>query len=711
MIRLGAQYYRPPFPNDRYWKDDMVRMADAGMNTVQLWVKWAWVESAPGQFRFEDYDRLVELAGKSGLGVILSTIAEIHPYWIHREVPDSEMVDNFGRKVVSSNRGECHFGLTPGGCFDHPGVWERMARFLTETANRYKTAPNLVGWDVWNELRWCVNADALVCFCPHTIRRFREWLDKKHGGLDGLNRAWLRRYSCWDDVVPGKLARSPYTETMAFQHFITVRANEHALDRYRTVKSADPAHAVTVHGDSPSVLHGGHYPGGTALHRGNDWAFADSLDGIGCSSFPHWGGMDDADYAARINAVRSAARGKRIWLSEVQGGRASHGFQTHTPVPPADQQRWFWTGVANGAEAVLFWCWRDEVFGCESGGFGIVGADGHAEERVAAMRKTGELIRRHEKLLEGYSPDRPQVGVWFSPQAYYLHWNEEGHGGTAQSALQGYCRALTRQHIPYAVVEEEHLDVLKDIKVLFMPRAIVLDEPTAEALERFVKNGGMLVVESEFGAFASNGVYRYPEDRLLARLVGVREIGRRSLERDYVDLHYAGRELRLPARQWLTPYAGGIGTVLAEWNGSPLALDCPAGRGRVVLLGAYLGDAYYTGSSKKKDPYALLAAGFETFVRDLALSAGVDAPLFEARSAGAGNPFVRVQPGTSGGKPAWFAFAPPGAEVTLRLKHGRLPSKLRENVSGTHIEIRAADGADECRFKMSDLSVALLTPA
>ena len=80
MILLGAQYYRPPFPNEKYWRDDLKKMADSGLNTVQLWVKWAWVEPAPEEFRFDDYDRLVSEADRAGLGVVLSTIAEIQPY-------------------------------------------------------------------------------------------------------------------------------------------------------------------------------------------------------------------------------------------------------------------------------------------------------------------------------------------------------------------------------------------------------------------------------------------------------------------------------------------------------------------------------------------------------------------------------------------------------------------------------------------------------
>ena len=173
---LGSQYYRPPFPDEKHWEDDFARMRDAGLNTVQLWVVWAWVEADPGEFRFDDYDRLVDLAEDRGLGVILSTIAEIHPYWIHREVPGSELVDHMGRKVVSSNRGEIHFGLTPGGCFDHPGVWERMETYLIQVATRYRGSYALRGWDAWNELRWNVNADGLVCFCPKTLDAFRAWL-------------------------------------------------------------------------------------------------------------------------------------------------------------------------------------------------------------------------------------------------------------------------------------------------------------------------------------------------------------------------------------------------------------------------------------------------------------------------------------------------------------------------------------------------------
>ena len=53
-MNLGVQYYRPPFPATPYWEDDFKRIKDSGLNTVQLWVIWAWVESKPGHFDFDD---------------------------------------------------------------------------------------------------------------------------------------------------------------------------------------------------------------------------------------------------------------------------------------------------------------------------------------------------------------------------------------------------------------------------------------------------------------------------------------------------------------------------------------------------------------------------------------------------------------------------------------------------------------------------------
>ncbi|AHF92860.1 beta-galactosidase [Opitutaceae bacterium TAV5] len=652
-MRLGIQYYRPPFPTAPRWADDLRRIRDAGIDTLQLWVTWAWVESTPGTFNYDDYDRIVDLAGRNDLDLILSTIAEIQPHWIHREVPGSEMIDHRGHRVISSLRNECHFGLTPGGCTGNPAVWERMAAFLETTVNRYRTRPRLAGWDAWNELRWHEQSDGLVCFCPHCIREFHAWLDARHGGLDGLNRAWQRRYSAWDEVRPGKLPDRTFTEMIAWQRFITWKANRHGRRRYDLIKSLDPARPVTVHAGSPSPLTAGWSEGSYAIDRGNDWHYADDLDGVGCSSFPRLrSDMDDATFSARVAYARSAATGgkngpKKLWLSEVQGGRGSFGFTLFKTVTAPEQQRWIWRGLAGGADTLLFWCWRDEVFGRESSGFGLAGRDGQADARIAAMRRTAGIFRKHRDLLAACQPAPADVGVLFSPSSYYLHWSLEGTAGTPRKAIEGYCLALTCRSIPYVVVEEEHLHLLRDLRVLFLPRVIVADRKLEDALADFVLRGGTLVCESECAAFTPEGIYREPEERFFARpgLLPGGEIGRRDLPSDNADLACDG--LSLMPRQWLTPWADFPGKVLAPHADGVLVGIAPAGErgGRILHIGTYLGDAY----ADHRYP------DFEAFVARCADAAPLPVrPLTEPEAEW----FIRIA--GSGASRLAFVFFPPG---------------------------------------------------
>ncbi len=698
-MNLGAQYYRAPFPNARYWDDDFRRMRDAGLNTVQLWVLWGWVEATPGRFDFDDYDRLVDLAAKNDLRVVLSTIAEIQPPWIEREIPGCALVDSDGRPVASVNRGETHFGVTPGGCTDHPEVWGRMRAFLETVGERYRSAPNLVGWDAWNELRWNVHADARVCYCEHTLRAFRRWLDERHGGLDGLNAAWVRRYADWADVQPGRKPNTPYTEHMAFGHFLTHRADVHARARYEVLKGLDPDRLVTVHGPAPSIQIGGS-PTNHALNRGNDWFMADACDGVGTSSFPKWFGLDDADFGVRVEAVRSAARGKAVWLSEVQGGRASAGFDVHEPVDPRSQQRWIWNGLACGADTILFWCWRDEVFGRESAGFGLSGADGLAEARLAAMRETGRALEAHADLLAAYRPDEAEVGLMFSPQSYYLHWAREGSAWRAADSLQGYAKALTRRSVPYRFVEEAHLDDLAGLKLLILPRCLVTDAAQEEALAAFVRGGGTLLVESECGAFGSNGLYRYPEDRFLAALTGSAEIGRRTLAEPSVRVTLGGEVFDIPAAQWLTPWPRDAGTVLADGKDGALMVALPAGEGRVVASATYFGESYW------KAPTAAL----EGFLAGLADEAGAVPPVRALEPETTDDAFVYLRTGSAGAERLVFVFFPEGApRVRLALAPDVFTKgTARDLVTGGTVSVEEAGGSRDLTLEAPPMGYAVL---
>lgn len=703
---LGVQYYRPPFPENRFWDDDFRRIKETGLNAVQLWVLWSWVEAKPGHFNYDDYDRMVELADKHGLGVVISTIGEIHPYWIHREVPGSEMIDHMGHTVISSNRGECHFGLTPGGCTDHPGVWERMKTFLATTAQHYAAVPHIRGWDAWNETRWNVYSDGLVCFCPHTIASFHAWLDRQYGGLDGLNKAWKRRYGSWDEVLPGKLPPRPYTEMMAFQHFITWRSDQLGIARWRVVKDIVGTASVTVHGPTPCVRFSGSFPGGPdadynhALNRGNDWFMADVMDGIGCSSFPKWSNWDTLEFAANAAYVRSAARGRQVWFSEVQGGRAVQRSGITHEVDAWSQQRWLWYGVAAKADAFLFWCWRDEVFGKEASGFGIMGNDAYSPERMAALAVSGPLIAREQTLLGAFEPDRPRIGILFSPQSYYADWAQEATAQRACEALHGYGRAFLRTSHPFTIIEEEHLQQLDEMKILFMPRVTATTAACEQRLAAWVQQGGTLVCEAECGAFDTTGVYRYPDERFIRSLTDVHEIGRRRWPSETFNARLGGKQYKLVARDWCTPATRGAGTVLAKNSHGPIITRVPVGKGAVVLCGAFLGEVY------ARAPYR----DFERFVVALAEGAGCSVPYTVVTPAITAHTATHVITGTAGGRRVVFVFLPEKTKRSvIRFARGFFTKKrLRELLTGSTVPVTATATGQSVTLLKTRWDIAVL---
>ncbi|MCX7917954.1 MAG: beta-galactosidase, partial [bacterium] len=551
---IGVQYYRPPFPEKKFWDEDLEKIKDSGIDVVQLWACWGWIEPKPGEFNFEDYDSLIEKIIKIKLKVVISTIAEIQPFWIEREVPEGIMVDHLGRKIKSITRKECIVGLTPGGCTDNLKVREYMIRFLKKIGERYGKIEQVIGWDIWNETRWNVHSTGYVCYCEETIKKFREYLKNKYNDLEGLNKAWKRKYTSWEDVFPGTIPGRGCTELIEFLSFLTYRASDIMRFRSETLRNAGVKGIITAHCAAPSILSTG-WEWEQPLCRGNDWDFLEFLDGYGCSHFPFWGKFDDKIFGIRVEAVRSANQGKILWVSELQGGSARDGLSVNSSVEPNAQQRWIWNAFGRGAKGLIFWCWRDEVFGHESGGFGINGNDGLGKERLAKLKETTELIKTYNNLLDEYKPSNPTVGVFFEPKNYFLEWSLDGKIEKSIESLVGYLKILEEINVPYEIVESNHTEVLKNIKFLILPFPLVITKKTSEVIQNFVFNGGIILTEGDLGAFDELSFYRYPgQERELSYKFGISPImDRQIIEKPDFTIKINDKIFKLKSTYWITP--------------------------------------------------------------------------------------------------------------------------------------------------------------
>jgi len=100
-----------------------------------------------------------------------------------------------------------------------------------------------------------------ICYSPHCLKRFREWLKREYGSLEALNAEWETAFVRWEDVRPmtrtevrGRSNYAPWADHHAFMD--TVYAETLGLCR-RWIQEIDPSAYVGVSGIQPAPCHYG----------------------------------------------------------------------------------------------------------------------------------------------------------------------------------------------------------------------------------------------------------------------------------------------------------------------------------------------------------------------------------------------------------------------------------------------------------------------
>lgn len=303
------------------WRKDVQQIRALGFNTVRAWIDWASGEAAEGRYDFETLDVLLELAEEEGLKLLLQVYMDSAPQWVGTKYPDSLFVSSNGQAIQPES--------SPGYCRDHPGVRAADNAFYAALAGRVRDRQAFVGWDLWSEPHvinwanptWIPNPE--FCFCPHTVARFRGWLEEKYGSISSLNAAWYRRFDDWADVQPSRMSTIlSYTDYIDWKAFIVDKLGEDLRDRYQAVKQVAPATIVTSHAAGVGLFASPHHWEGQA----DDWRMAREVDFYGTSFYPKHSAFVDRDVpwrAALLDFTRSFGydQGRRgFWVGELQGG-------------------------------------------------------------------------------------------------------------------------------------------------------------------------------------------------------------------------------------------------------------------------------------------------------------------------------------------------------------------------------------------------------
>jgi beta-galactosidase len=474
-VAYGGDYNPEQWPEE-VWDEDIRLMREAGVSLVSLGIfGWARVEPEPRRYEFAWCDRIMDRLAAADIAVSLATMTASPPPWLARAHPETLPVRRDGTRLWPGGRQ--HY------CPSSPVYREHAARLVERVAERYAGHPALALWHVGNEYGCHVAA----CYCDASAAAFRRWLSIRYGELDGLNDAWStsfwsQRYSDWDEVLPPRTAPtfSNPAQQVDFARFCSDELLACYLAEKEIVRRAAPGVPVTTN-----------FP---PLAKALDlFAWAPHLDVISYDSYPDPHDEPAAARAAFAYDVMRSLRQGQPWLLMEQAPSAVNWRRRNAAKPPGVMRLWSWQAVAHGADAVMFFQWRQSRGGAERYHSAMVP---HGGTGTRIFREVSELGRElgAQAALAGarQAPaDAAIVMDWQNWWALELDAHPSSDVGLLDSVMAHYVPLHARS------VACDVLPPSADVsgyRLVIVPNLYMVDRTDAERLERYVRDGGTLLM-------------------------------------------------------------------------------------------------------------------------------------------------------------------------------------------------------------------------
>ena len=471
---LGSAWYPEQWPEER-WAEDLRLMKAHGANVVRIGeYAWSRIEPSEGVYDLTWLQRAVRLAAKYDIKVVIGTPTDTPPAWLTGKYPDTLRIDTNG--VRAGHGGRRQFSISS-------PRYRAMAREVVgKMADAVGTEPNVIGWQIGNE-------HTEESYDPAARDAWHAWLKAKYGTLDKLNDLWAtaywsQTYSDWDQVPFNAGINNPGL-MLDLKRFITDQWVAFQGNQADVLRAKVPARAfITTN------------LGGLGwANRFDRYAINTGLDVASWDDYVGTGHLD----AYRNGAVNDLVRGwkrQNFWVMETQPG-----FVNWAPVSnmlyPGETRALAWQTVGHGADAVLFWQWRNALNGQETLHGSLIGADGKPLPIYAEAARIGADFAKASPALAGTSPNA-EVAIL---QDYDSRWAIDFQPLTKEydqiGVLLEYYRPLKNALGAVDVVAAAA--PLTRYKLVVAPSLNVIPGALARHLADYVHGGGHLILGPRSG--------------------------------------------------------------------------------------------------------------------------------------------------------------------------------------------------------------------
>jgi len=580
------------------WAEDVELMRQAGFNVVRMGeFTWGLCEPEEGQYDFAWLRRAMDLMHQAGIRVVLGTPTAAPPLWLTRKHPEILPLDEAG--LVK------HAGTRRAACLSCDAFWDYSKRIVTAMAKALGDHPALLAWQIDNALGGHGTEES---FNEAAREEWHLWLKAKYETIQGLNdlmglRHWGQVVRDWEEVPMPMRAPTWHNPALVLDWR---RFCSDTIVQYVKMQ-ADLLHELTPQCPVTTNLK-------PLIHRFDHFDLAEVIDFVAAESAAAVRPRS-AETAREIDMLRSLKKtGIRtpdgdtgFWVIEHKAGNVSWE-DVNALVRPGVLRMFTYQLVSRGAEAILFFRWRQPRYGPEQFHGAVMPHRRRPDNRVfREICQLGEEMKLLAPVLKG-TRVVSEACILFShynewalqqPNQPNKHWNLREH-------IQLIYNALHDRNIPVDFARPT--DDLSAYRLVFAPSLFLLSGAEADCLKLYVQNGGTLVGTFNTGLVDEHHMAPdtgYPHD--LTDLFGLEVVEFDVLpphEENHLSFKGAFQTSHLhPARLWCDIIEPRECQVLATY-----AKDFYAGKPAVTLHTFGLGKAIYIGTQSHQPFYYDLVA-------------------------------------------------------------------------------------------------------
>ena len=572
----GAAYYHEYMPYDRLDKD-IAMMKDAGMTVVRVGESsWGLFEPQEGKFRFEWMDTILDKFHAAGIEVILGTPTYSIPAWLahkHPEVLSEKM-----------NGEKSHYGIRQNMDFTNPTYLFYSERIIRKMLERYAKHPAVIGYQVDNELeaRGGNNRDYFI--------GFRNYMKDKFGGdLDLLTKEWGMNYwgmniNTWEEFYERDGVTSPSYKNewerynrkriADFLNWQCDIVNEYKRpDQFVTHCFMPAFHNV----DQVESFRQMEYPAINVYHGVQD-------------------GQDGQLIAYAGDYMRTVA-GNNYLITETNA--QGTGWDSKSQYPPYDNQlrQNVYSHYASGANMVEYWHWATLHYGQETYWRGVIGHDLQPNRVYREFQRTARELEKIGSDIVNLKKNN-KVAILYSHDSHHAltfmpYHNGGGYPVDANYPVDLVHKALYFQNIETDIVPCDRMRDFSKYSMLVIPPLYVADDSLLMSIDKFVKDGGYVVMMHKSGYCNEHSAVRsVPAPGPLRDACGFyyqeySTIGNMKLkdnvfglgDRNSINTWY---EFLVP--ETAKPLAYGDHPFFGQW---PVITENSYGKGKLYYIGAY----------------------------------------------------------------------------------------------------------------------------